>query len=396
MSEVEAKNEAIAQGKELDSAVPGAGHGEGSATPQGTEDVAGKQDVGTAQVQVAADTATSPRRKTTKQLMQPNRASENLEAQGNLSTSQRSQVSPAKKSKTKAARPEKPGTHASPKNVTTRSTLQPVIRLYTSQHRMWHAITGHGPDEARVKVFDFACLSVIAASGPQGILQHDLTSITGQDKRSLPSRTDRLRDDGYIVKKPETTWIGEPRRRLHTSRCTLARYTTDKVVADEKTDATDGLDHSIRKKKKMKAKRDTGVTQGPTTPTAQLEPPVVPQWTSNRTVGNQIFDLVHRSGTRGMSASVSSRHLPEDSYCSICSFTDRNFERACSVQRSKKSQKTMSQDLWKAGRYRNRCTFVILLSFKIPYSRVRATYTFISLMKILRTESKAARGFGRL
>ena len=333
LSEVEARNEAITQGKTFDSAVTGPEVAEGSATPKGTEDVAGKQDVGTAQVQVAADTATSPRRKTTKQLMQPNMASEDLEAQGNLSTSQTNQVSPAKKFKTKAARAEKPGTRASPKNVTTQSTLRPVIRLYTSRHRMWHAITGHGPDEARVKVFDFACLSVIAASGPQGILQHNLTSITGQDKRSLPSRTDRLRDDGYIVKKPETTWIGEPRRRLHTSRCTLARYTKDKIIADEKTDATDGLDHSIRKKKKMKAKRETGVTQRPTTPTAQLEPPVVPQWTSKRTVGNQIFDLVHRSGTRGMSASVSSCGVPEDSYCSICSFTDRNFEKACSVQK---------------------------------------------------------------
>ena len=336
LSEVEARNEAIAQGKTLGSAVTGSDGGEGSATPRVAEDVAGKQDVGTAQVQVAADTATSPRRKITKQLVQPNMPSEDLEAQGNLSTSQTNQVSPTKKSKTKAARVEKPGTRASPKNVTTQSTLQPVIRLYTSRHRMWHAITGHGPDEARVKVFDFACLSVIAASGPQGILQHNLTSTTGQDKRSLPSRTDRLRDDGYIVKKPETTWIGEPRRRLHTSRCTLARYIKDKVVADEKTDATDGLDHSLRKKKKMKAKREIGVTQSPTTSTAQLEPPLVPQWTSSRTVGNQIFDLVHRSGTRGMSASVSSCGVPEDSHCSICSFIDRNFEKACSVQKSKK------------------------------------------------------------
>ena len=295
LSEVEARNAAIAQSKTLEPAVPGPEHGEDSTT-QASEDVASKQDVDPTQVQVAADS----------------------EAQAHLTNSQKSQVGPAKQSRTKAARGEKPDTRASPKNATTQSTLQPVIRLYTSRRRMWYAITDHGPDEARVKSFDFVCLSVIAASGPKGILQHDLTSITGQDKRSLPGRTDRLRDGGYIVKKPETTWVGEPRRRMHTSRCTLARYAKDKVVADEKTDPTDGLDHPIRKKKRKKAKRETGFNQAPTTPTAQLEPPVIPQWTSDRTVGNQIFELVDRSGTRGMSASVSSCRVPEDS-CSTCS-----------------------------------------------------------------------------
>ena len=296
MSEVEARNAAIAQSETLDPAVPGPEHGEGSATLHVSEDVANKEDVGTAQVQVAADS----------------------EAQGHLTTSQTDQVGPAKKSRTKAARAEKPNTRALPKNVTAQSTLQPVIRLYTSRHRMWYAITGHGPDEARVRSFDFVCLSVIAASGPKGILQHNLTSITGQDKRSLPSRTDRLRDGGHIVKVPETTWVGQPRRRLHTSRCTLARYVKDKGVADERTDQTDGLDLSARKKKKKKAKRETGATQDPRTPTAQPEPPVIPQWTSDRTVGNQIFELVDRSSTRGMSASVSSCRVPEDD-CSTCS-----------------------------------------------------------------------------
>lgn len=377
LSEVEARNVAIAQGKTLDSGVTGLEDGGVNATTKGAEDVANKEDGGPTEGQVAADRATS---------LQPNLASGNSEAQGHRKTFQTNQAGPAKKSRSKAARAEKPGTRASPKNVTAKSTLKPEIRLYTSRHRMWYATTGHGPDEARVKVFDFACLSVIAASGPKGILQHDLTSITGQDKRSLPSRTDRLRDDGYIVKKPETTWIGEPRRRLHTSRCTLARYAQDKVVADEKIDPTDGLDLSIRKKrKKEKAKRENGATQDSITSTAQSEPPVVPQWTSNRTVGNQIFELVHRSGTRGMSASVSPCRAPEDSCCSYAHLRDRRFERACSGQKSRKSQKTMSQGWWKAGRYRNHCTFVILLLFKIPCLRVRATYTFISHTKISRT-----------
>ena len=261
---------------------------------------------------------TPSRRKATKKSVQHNKASGNSEAQGHLTTPQENQVGPANKSETKTARVEKPSTRAPPYTVTKKLTTQPGIRLYTNQNRMWYAITGHGPDESRIKSLDFICLSVVAASGPKGILQHNLISITGQDKRSLPSRTDRLRDDGYIVKVKETTWVGEPRRRLHTSRCTLTRYVKDNLVPNEKPDSNIAVDPPIRKKKK-KAKSVTGATENKAT-IAQTEPPPVPQWTSNRTVGNQIFELVHRSGTQGMSASVSERRVPKDSCRSICSF----------------------------------------------------------------------------
>ncbi len=261
--------------------------------------------------------ATSPHHEATKQFVLHNIASGNPEAQEHLTIPQNNQCGPANDSKTEAARADTPGTRASHNNVTPRSTSQPVIRLYTSRNRMWHAITGHSPDEGRVKSLDFVCLSVIAASGPKGILQHDLTSITGQDKRSLPGRTDRLRDGGYIVKERELTWVGDPRRRMHTSRCILARYAKDKAVADQETDSNVGANHSTKRRKKKRNRRDTDATQNQAsipgiTPTAESEPPVVPQWTSDRTVGNQIFELVDRSGTRGMSASVSSRRVPED------------------------------------------------------------------------------------
>lgn len=268
--------------------------------------------------------------------MQPRKTFEKSKAQGHLATSQENQVGPAdgkaktkvarieksegaaSESKTKAARAEKPGTRATTNIMTKKPNSRPGIRLYTSQNRMWYAITGHGPDESRVKSFDFICLSVIAASGPKGILQHNLISITGQDKRSLPSRTDRLRDDGYIVKERETTWFGEPRRRLHTSRCTLTRYVKDKVVADERADPNIVEDPPVRKKKEKKGKRVAGATQNQA-PIAQ-QPPPIPQWTSDRTVANQVFDLVHRSGTQGMSASVSKRRVPEVSCRSRCLF----------------------------------------------------------------------------
>ena len=366
LSEVEARNAAIAQGKTLDSATADPKIGENSATPQGTEAVAGTQDGGPTQVPVAADVVTSPRRKGTKESVQANKASGKLKVQEHLATSQENQVGPANKSKTKAARAEKPaqgkklaqgeklvqaekpGTRATPNAVTKKCTSQPGIRLYTSQNRMWYAITGHGPDESRVKSLDFICLSVIAASGPKGILQHNLISITGQDKRSLPSRTDRLRDDGYIVKERETTWFGEPRRRLHTSRCTLTRYVKDKVGEDERADPNIVVDPPVRKKKEKKDKRVAGATQNQA-PIAQ-QPPPVPQWTSDRPVANQIFDLVRRSGIQGMSASVSKRRILEMAVVPYAHVADRSFERICSARKSRKSQKTISQGWWKAGR----------------------------------------------
>lgn len=318
LSEVEARNEAIAQGKTLDSATPVPEHGEGSTTPQGAEAVASTQDGGPTQVQAATDTAISPRRKGTKQSVKHNKTSENPDAQEHLTTPQENQIGPAKKTKTKPARIEKPGNRASPNSVTKKPTSQSGIRIYTSQNRMWFAITGHGPDESRVKSLDFICLSVIAASGPKGLLQHKLISITGQDKRSVPSRTDRLRDDGYILKVLETTWVGEPLRRLHTSRCTLTRCVKDKVVPEEKADSDIAVDSPVRKRKR-KAKRVTGATEKKAS-IAQTEPPPVPQWTNDRTVGNQVFELIRRSGTRGMSASVSKCRVPEDGCRSIYSF----------------------------------------------------------------------------
>ena len=74
-------------------------------------------------------------------------------------------------------------------------------RLYTSQDRRWRALTGHGLDWTRVPKFEFECLAVIATYGSKGVVQGDLIKQTGQDKRSLPTRTERLHQKGYIVKR---------------------------------------------------------------------------------------------------------------------------------------------------------------------------------------------------
>lgn len=76
------------------------------------------------------------------------------------------------------------------------------LRLYTSEDRMWHALTGHGVDLSKIPQLEFACLCIIAAHGPKGIMQPGLVRLSGQDKRSVPRRTQRLCDNGYIVKRP--------------------------------------------------------------------------------------------------------------------------------------------------------------------------------------------------
>ena len=76
------------------------------------------------------------------------------------------------------------------------------LRIYTTQDRVWQAIAGHSLDYKRVPRLEFQLLALIAAAGPDGILQPDLRSLSGQDKRSVPKRTDSLAAKGYIQKKP--------------------------------------------------------------------------------------------------------------------------------------------------------------------------------------------------
>ena len=91
--------------------------------------------------------------------------------------------------------------------------VQPKVRLYTSEERMWNAVAGHGPDLQRIPKMEFQCLSIITSRQSKGILQADVTRITGQDKRSIPKRTQNLHDHGYIEKKPilfngmKTSWL---------------------------------------------------------------------------------------------------------------------------------------------------------------------------------------------
>jgi transcription factor C subunit 3 len=73
-------------------------------------------------------------------------------------------------------------------------------RLYASQNRIWQALTGHSIDLKKVPSMEFVLLSLIAAQGAEGITQPELTALSGQDKRSVPHRTNELERKNYITK----------------------------------------------------------------------------------------------------------------------------------------------------------------------------------------------------
>ena len=102
-------------------------------------------------------------------------------------------------------------------------------RAFVSKERSWLAITGHEPDETKVPATEFALLSIIAPHKSQGIAQPELVKLSGQDKRSVPKRTDSLHQKGYIEKKPINM------TRARTSLCTLRGFVEDQarnVVTD--------------------------------------------------------------------------------------------------------------------------------------------------------------------
>ena len=76
------------------------------------------------------------------------------------------------------------------------------LRVFTSTIRKWQTITGHAPDVSLIPPAEFQALCFIAAAGEDGILQTELAKLSGQDKRSLPRRTDNLANNGYIEKRP--------------------------------------------------------------------------------------------------------------------------------------------------------------------------------------------------
>ncbi|KUI63914.1 hypothetical protein VM1G_10631 [Cytospora mali] len=94
--------------------------------------------------------------------------------------------------------------------------IQP--RLFVGEDTVWKTLTGHGTDYKRVPNLEWKCLIVIGSSKENGIIQGDLVRETGQDKRSVPKRTDFLAQKGYIAKRTHMV------RGTKTSKLWLARF----------------------------------------------------------------------------------------------------------------------------------------------------------------------------
>jgi hypothetical protein len=104
------------------------------------------------------------------------------------------------------------------------------VRLFTTEHRMWQAVAGHSADFKQIPAMEFQALCVIASFREAGIAQPDLVQLTGQDKRSLPKRTDVLAEKGYIekipvfIKKHKTSLLRHTRYRQKGEHSTWGRY----------------------------------------------------------------------------------------------------------------------------------------------------------------------------
>ncbi|KAB8343216.1 hypothetical protein FH972_022806 [Carpinus fangiana] len=124
-----------------------------------------------------------------------------------------------------------PGAASTPQSLDPPKNLQEAY-LTVRTARIWHAIAGHGPDPKRLPAMSFTILSIIAWHGSSGILQPEITMLSGQDKRSVPKRTDELARNGYIEKR---TVLSKGHK---TSLCTLAKFikaSTTRVGGPENT-----------------------------------------------------------------------------------------------------------------------------------------------------------------
>ncbi|KAJ5690603.1 hypothetical protein N7462_004995 [Penicillium macrosclerotiorum] len=110
------------------------------------------------------------------------------------------------------------------------------IRVFVSRERTWYAVSGHEPDEGKVPASEFALLSIIASHKSDGVVQTDLVRLSGQDKRSVPKRTDALHRKGYIEKRSIQV------RAARTSLCIHSRF-MKQSSSDRNTSAAQNAGH---------------------------------------------------------------------------------------------------------------------------------------------------------
>lgn len=106
--------------------------------------------------------------------------------------------------------------------------------VFVSKERTWFAVTGHEPDDTKVLPTEFVLLSIIASAKSSGVSHPDLVRLSGQDKRSIPKRTDELHRKGYIQKRPIQI------KGTRTSLCTLRKFLQEDVQATAASTTAEG------------------------------------------------------------------------------------------------------------------------------------------------------------
>ncbi|KAH8891416.1 hypothetical protein GQ53DRAFT_687762 [Thozetella sp. PMI_491] len=117
-----------------------------------------------------------------------------------------------------------------PKNTKSKKNLKTRPRIHASEDLVWRTIAHHSVDYKQIPLKEWQCLLGVASVREKGILQGDLTRLVGQDKRSLPKRTDALASKGYIVKRTTVA------RKVKTSRIWLADFAPAMVREDANKD----------------------------------------------------------------------------------------------------------------------------------------------------------------
>lgn len=182
-------------------------------------------------------------------------------------------------------------------------------KLTVGSDRIWTALCGHGPDSSKVPPFEFALLCAIARTRHEGILQGPLTQITQQDKRTVPQRTDRLRDKGYIDKRVVYRVNGQKTSRLILRRFVDQPQKELAIAAENAENDAEGL-----------ATDTTGVNPSGNSDTHdpaaqdtldadedQHSAQSVPQWNPDRALPNVLHDLAVNAGAVGITNN-SARH----------------------------------------------------------------------------------------
>ncbi|KAJ4425260.1 hypothetical protein N0V82_000070 [Gnomoniopsis sp. IMI 355080] len=153
--------------------------------------------------------------------------------------------------------PKQTGSSAAEKSSKPKKFPKLRPRLFVKEEIVWKNLTGHGIDFKRIPPLEWKLVAYIGSTKEVGISQPDLVKATGQDKRSVPRRTDFLSYKGYIVKRTHMV------RGMKTSKLWLTKF------APELPAPTDPL-------KGMEMSKDIL--------TKDMEPvPWVHQWVGNKT-----------------------------------------------------------------------------------------------------------------